>query len=75
MDAAHSLEDFGCGSGAADIPVFVLRVGADDEEVVGSIDAAVACSGGENGDVASVNGDWFATFASEDEVGVTRSEA
>ena len=72
---AHSLKDFGCGSGAADIPTFVLWVGADDEEVVGRGNAAVAGSSRENSDVAGVNGDGFATFASEDEISVTRGEA
>lgn len=33
-DVAHSLEDFGGGGGAADVPMFVLWVGTDYEEVV-----------------------------------------
>jgi hypothetical protein len=34
------------GGGAADVPVFVLWIGADDEEVVGGGDAAVTGAGG-----------------------------
>ena len=45
-DVAHALEDFGSGGGAADVPVFVRWIGADDEEVVGGFDAAVTGAGG-----------------------------
>ena len=72
---AHALEGFGRGSGAADIPVFVLGVGADDEEVVRCSDAAVAGSGGKHKDVAGADGDRFVAFAAEDEVSLASSEA
>ena len=71
---AHALENFGSGGGAADIPVFVLWVGADDEEVCGGLDAAVASAGGEYEDIACVHGDRFAAFSAEDEVGVAGGE-
>ena len=66
-DVAHAFEDFRGGSGAADVPVFVLGVGADDEEVVGGSDAAVAGAGRENDDIARVDGDMLAAFSAEDE--------
>ena len=72
---AHSLKHLGSSSGAADVPVLVLGVCADDEEVVGGCDAAVAGSGGEHNDVACVNGHGLAAFTAQDEVGVTFSEA
>lgn len=45
-DVAHALENFVGGGSAADVPVFVRRVGADHEEVVGGREAAVAGAGG-----------------------------
>ena len=72
---AHSLKHFRCGRGATDIPVFVLRIGADDEEVVRCGSAAVASSCGEHNNVAGVDGERFATFAAKDEVGVTGGKA
>jgi hypothetical protein len=74
-DVAHSLKDFECGRGAADVPMFVLRIGSDHEEVLGGSNAAVARSRRKNRNVASVDGDRFATFASQNEARVTRSEA
>src|SRR5437879_10386199 len=61
--------------GAADVPVFVLGVGADDQEVGGGLDAAVASAGGEYEDIAGVDGDGFAPFSAEDEVGVAGGES
>lgn len=72
---AHALEGFRSGSGAADVPMFVLGVGADDEEVVGSGDAAVAGPSRKDEDIAGVDGDRFAAFSTEDEVCVTLGEA
>ena len=45
-DAAHAFEDFWGGGGAADVPMFVSWIGADDEEVIGGFDAAVSGAGG-----------------------------
>jgi len=72
---AHALKGFRRGGGAADVPVFVLRVGADDEEVVGGSDAAVAGSCREHNYVAGVNGDRFAAFAAENQISVAGGEA
>ena len=55
--------------------MFVRWVGADDEEVAGGRDAAVAGAGGEYEDIARVNSDRFAAFSAEDEVGVAGCEA
>ena len=55
--------------------MFVLRVGPDDEEVVGGGDAAVAGAGGKNEDVAGVNCDSLAPFAAEDKISVASCEA
>ena len=63
-NVAHSRKDFECGRGTADVPMFVLRIGADHEEVVGGGKAAVARSRRKNRNVASVHGDRFATFSS-----------
>lgn len=71
---AHALENFGSGGGAADIPVFVRWVSADDEEVCGGLDAAVASPGGKYEDVACVHGDRLAAISAEDEVGVAGRE-
>jgi len=56
-DAAHVLEGVGCGCGAADVPVLAGWVGADDEEVWGAAELAVAGAGGEGDDVAGVEGE------------------
>ena len=56
-DLAHSLKDFECGRSAADVPMFVLRIGADHKEVVGGSNAAVASSCRENSNVAGADGD------------------
>jgi hypothetical protein len=74
-DLAHALEDFGSGCGAADVPVFVGWVSADDEEVIGAFDATVAGAGGEYENIARLDGDRFAAFAAEDEVGVAGAES
>jgi len=55
--------------------VLVLGIGSDDEEVIRGGDAAVAGAGGENEDISGLDGDGLATFAAEDEVGVTTGEA
>jgi hypothetical protein len=55
--------------------VFVFGVGADDEEVVGGGDAAVAGASGKNEDIAGVNSDSLAAFAAEDKIRVTGCEA
>jgi hypothetical protein len=55
--------------------VLVLRIGADDEEVVGGGDAAVSGAGGEDEDIAGVNCDSLAAFAAEDKIRVTGCEA
>src|SRR6266481_3626364 len=55
--------------------MFVLRVGADDEEVGGGLDAAVAGARRESDDIAGVDGDRLAAFSAEDEVGVAGGEA
>ena len=72
---AHPLENFGSGGGAADVPVLDFRVGADDEEVGGGIDAAVYGAGGEYDDVACVDSDGLAALSAEDEVGLAGGEA
>jgi hypothetical protein len=52
-----TLEDLSGRGGAADVPVFSGRIGADDEEVVRGGDAAVAGSGGKYSDITGTNGD------------------
>jgi hypothetical protein len=71
----HALEDFWGGSGAADVPVFAYGIGADDEEVVGGGDAAVSGAGGEDKDVASLDGEGWATFSAEDDSCVAGGDA
>jgi hypothetical protein len=61
--------------GAADIPLLIGRIDADDEKIGGGREAAVAGVGGEHGDVADVDGDFVAVFASEHQVRGARDEA
>src|SRR3984957_5227770 len=75
VDVAHALEDLRGGCGGADIPVFVLRVGADDQKVVRCGDAAVAGASWKDGDIARVDGDGLATFSAENEVGMATGKA
>lgn len=56
-DVLHLLERLGRGCGAADVPVLVGGVGADDEEVGGGGELAVAGSGGEGYDVSGAEGE------------------
>jgi hypothetical protein len=74
-DATHAFENFGGSSATADVPVLVLRVGADDQEVLGGRDAAMAGSSGQNKNIARMNRYRLAAFSTEDQVSMARSEA
>ena len=72
---AHAVKGFGGGGAAADVPVFVFRVGADDEEVVGGGDSAVAGSSGEYKDIARLHSEMLATLSAKDQVSMASGES
>ena len=74
-EGGHAGLGGGVWSGAADVPVLVGWVGADDEEVGGAGELTVAGAGGEEEDVAGVDGElaagrWAILWAAEDEAGL-----
>ncbi len=87
-EGGHAGQGLRVGGGAADVPVLVGRVGADDEEVGGAGELAVADAGGEKEDVAGAEGElaagrWASLLsglgavwgAAEDEAGLASGEA
>ena len=55
--------------------MLIGRIGANDEKVVGCGDAAVAGTGGKDGDVTGTNGNVSPAFATENEIGVAGGKA